>query len=814
MMKKILSLMICIIPSIVGATAKTTFDDWVVNYTCSQTANKLCDGYYKPLTLPPGGIDDGSQPIKVTADAANFIAKGTSIFKGNVVATQGSRLMYADKAEVIHNSTDGELEIISAQGHVKLMQPGFRVDGTKVVAYINENRKTLDDGVYRLYDRHARGTAKSVVILGDSKMSLSNATYTTCAPASNAWHLQANSIDLNKETGRGEAWNAKFYAKDIPIFYFPYINFPIDKRRQTGFLQPIFENSLLNGQTITLPYYFNLAPNYDATVSTSYMTLRSFKFDSIFRYLTKSSNGAINFDFLPDDRAYRALRNEMYANQSFMQSMNPDVAVRRNDLKPRDFRYRFALKNTTYFTRDWLFTVDYTTASDGNYLYDFKPYSASYVTDRDSSIYALQRAVLQNFNRYGILKAQIARYDVFHVVNGPSGTQQLSKMPAIDFNSVDIPLPAGFDFTLNASYINFQSNYIQDSGPSLTYGQRFHVRPALSYPIMRMGWYIIPRAQINYVDYQNLHVSPSDLANGVSPYHPHLTIPMYDLKAGLIFDRNVKFMRRNLLQTLEPQLYYLYVPVKNQNDLPNLDSGLLTFDYNQVFRDNRYTGGDFIGDANQLGMGIASKFFDNETGEEKGMLGVGKIRYFRNQILLLDQELDNTNKEWSPYAFVAKLRLSTDYTIEGNLVTTFRSTDTATFQIQYHPSPVKVINFAYQYVSDSQPDDLTGQLNSNLNQISVSSAWQVSAPWRVLGKVNYDLRFHRYLETIAGFEYHTCCTAMRLVWSRIWMPEITSNHGHDNILRLQIIFKGVGGVGNAPDRYIASVIPGYKASAY
>ncbi len=809
---KVLCLLLITTCCVAKQSKELDFDDWVVSSDCSQGSNILCilcDGSYKPIPLPPYIAGSAGQQIKVTADKAKFVAKGTSVFTGNVIATQNHKAIYADKANVVHD-TNGDLQSISAIGHVKLLQPGVRVDGTKATAYVPQKREVVENAVYRIYAKHARGVARSAVIQNNTKLTLSDATYTTCAPESNAWHLAASTTELNKETGRGEAWNARLYLRNVPVFYFPYVNFPLDKRRQSGFLQPEFENSSLNGKTIIVPYYLNLAPNYDATITGNYMTLRGYKFDNVFRFLTKSSTGELNFDFLPYDRAYRALRNDLYANTAFMTSTNSDTVVRRNDVGNSNFRYRFAAKDVTYFNPNWLLTIDYTDASDGNYLYDFQTESPGYVTDQSSSLYALQRACLQNFNIAGTLRAQVERYQTFHVINGPSGTEQLTKLPAVDFNSTVYTLPGGADVYGWASYINFRPNVIPQSGTALTYGQRFHIRPAIGYPIEHPGWFILPRAQLNYVQYDHLNVSPTDLANGITPRFTQLAIPMFDLKTGMIFERTFAFRNRTVLQTLEPILYYLYVPRKNQNNIPNLDSGLLTFDYNQIYRDNRYTGGDYIGDANQLTLGVETKFFDSDTGAERGKIGLGKIKYFRNTILLLDQELDNTEKHWSPWVFVAQLNIAPDTAVVANLTTKQKTVEIASFQLQYRPSPVRVVNFAYEYVQDTQPDDLTGLLNSNVNQVSISTAWQVAAPWLLLGKINYDLRFHRFLESIAGLEYHTCCTAIRIVWARTWLAEISSNHGHENRLRVQFIFKGLGGIGNAEDRYIATVIPGYQ----
>ncbi len=790
-------------------SADNIFDDWVPAGLCSQHSSILCDGCYDPLVLPNKHDDS---PIEISSDTVNF-SKGISVFKGHVLAEQGKRAIHADAATVKYNSAK-ELEEIRVVGNVKLLQPGIRVDGSKAIAYIQQSREEIINPVYRIYAKHARGQAKSATFTNGNTLTLKDATYTTCAPSSNAWYLAASTTVLNKQTGRGEAWNAALYAKDVPIFYFPYVNFPIDKRRQSGLLQPEFENSSLNGKTLVVPYYWNIAPNYDATITTNYMSSRGFKFDSIFRFLTKNSHGAVDFDFLPNDRAYRALRNSLYADPTFMNSTDSETIVRRNDVGSSNFRYRIAVKDVTYINPCWLFALDFTDASDGNYLYDFQPDSPSYINDKNSSLYALQRASLQNFNRLGTFRALVERHQTFHVINGPSGTEQLTKLPTLDFNSAVFPLYQGFETYVRASFTNFRSNVIPDSGMNLTYGQRTHIRPVLAYPIVKPGWFVIPRAQVNYVQYDHLHVSPVDAANGIQDGHTSIAIPMFDVKTGIILERNTKIRNTPVLQTLEPQIYYLYVPKRNQNHIPNLDSGLLTFDYNQLFRDNRYTGGDFIGDANQLSFGIATKFYHAYTGAEQGFLGLGKIKYFRNVVLLLDQELDKTDKHWSPWALVAKFHINSDFNLEGNMVTTTRSVEIASLQMQYKPNKRNVLNISYEYLKDAQPDDLTGLLNSNLDQVGMSFAWQVTSPLRLLGKLSYDLRFHRYLDSLAGFEYHTCCTALRFVWSREWLSEIADERSHNNIFRLQFIFKGFGSIGNATNRYIASLIPGYQPLSF
>ncbi len=381
------------------------FDDWVISNTCSQNANKLCQGYYRQPDFSKYDTSLGSkQPISITSDEANFVSKGTSVFTGKVVAMQGDKFIYANKATVRHNEKSGDLETITASGKVKILQPGIRVDGKKAIAYVPEDRKVIDAAVFRLYGRRARGVSDQLIIFGADVMQLKEATYTTCAPNSNAWYLQANEINLNKTTGQGEAWHARMYIKDTPVFYWPYVNFPIDDRRQTGFLHPAYESTSNSGKTLILPFYWNIAPNYDSSIVTKYMSLRGFKFDTMTRYLSESSSGNILFDFLPHDRAYQALRNEQYAEPSFMLSMDPLVALRRNDLKPRDYRYTLTFKHNTRFNENLGLHINYTNASDGNYFNDFNSGTWNYAYNQASTIYALQGVALTYNDFFGASK--------------------------------------------------------------------------------------------------------------------------------------------------------------------------------------------------------------------------------------------------------------------------------------------------------------------------------------------------------------------------------------------------------------------------
>ncbi len=782
--------------------AAVEFDDWIISESCSRDANKLCQGYYLQPVFPT--VDPNKQyPVKITSDEASLVSKGTSVFKGNVKATQGDVIIYADEAYVEHDKDSGNLERITLQGAVKIMNPGLRIDGAQGIAFVGADRKKIDRAVYRLYDRHARGTAKNVEVVGSNCMSMQNATYTTCAPCSNTWYLEANKTKFNKVSGRGEAWHSFMYIKDVPVFYWPYVNFPIDKRRQTGFLQPEFENSSQNGATLIVPYYWNIAPNYDLLIRPQYMAKRSWKFDLKFRYLSKSSSGEVLFNFLPHDRAYRALRNEKALDPNFMLSQDSDIALRRNDLKPRDFRYGLTVRDNSRFGRCLSTKINYTTASDGNYFYDF-------TKDPEVQIYALQKGMLEYANSAGNLTLNVQQYQTFHVVDGPSAQEQLSKLPELNFSSVIFVLPGSLRTEGTANFTNFRQRNIADNDKLLSYGERIHARPALYFDITEPGYYFRPRVQLNYVHYSNLRVTAADQAKGIKQQAQSRYIPMYDVDSGLVFERT---WRNSIMQTLEPRLYYLYVPTVSQNDLPVFDSGLMTFDYSQIFRDNRYSGLDRVSESNQIAMGLASKFY-TDNGDEIGMLGIGQIYYFRNVILQLDNELDYTYKKWSPLAAIGRINISSEYNFTLNFVRFRNYADTVSLQLQYRPEVLKVVNFGFTQVHSPYLDELTGRYRESSKQFFVSTAWQTSTSVRLLGKYYYDVRFSRTMEAMAGLEYHTCCTALRFLWSRNWDAKQGLNNVYRNRFYLQFIFKGFAGVGTASDQFLEDMIPGFVGSSY
>ena len=809
------------------------FDDWIVSSSCENRTAKLCHGYYlEPEYQYP--LDDKTEyPTKITSDHSELSSKGASTFYGNVDIQQGNKHLKTDKATIIHNDKSGELETMHAEGNVKITEPDLRIDGSSAIIYQQENRKIIYDPTYRMYSKHARGTADSITILQQTEMALPNASYTTCAPNKNTWHLRAKKTKFDKRTGRGEAWHSWLYIKNFKVFYWPYINFPIDDRRQTGFLMPDLHMGSSNGVSLSTPFYWNMAPNYDAIISPQYMVKRGAKIDSHLRYLTNNSTGEIKFNFLPNDKAYQHFRTKSFANanKNNISAQDPKYL----GLRELNKRYSFSINNKTQFNKQFKAEIDYTHIGDDNYIFDFNgdvmqqnfPLQANsqmqpgYLTPSGTlnPNYAATPAVrqkleLQHSSYLGTITSKLEQYQVLHPFDGPEAYETYRMLPALNFQSSTFDLPHDFDWSFSGNYTNFALRGLAFNAPlytgptALSPGERTHFQPSLRHPFGTQGWFIKPNIQLDTTHYSNMKLSNADLAKHKLTRTTR-NIPIYNVDSGLVFDRHFKINNNSFLQTLEPRAYYLYVPKRAQNLLPIFDSAPIPMDYNQAFTDNRYNGFDRIGEANQLGMGVMSRFLTNSINEEKASIGISRILYFQDRISHLNERINNKAR-WSPMAAVAKYKIRPDWNIEGNVVKEkLNKTNSGSLTLQYITDPTHVVNFGYQFIRNDEIDSKTKK-SSHLRSIQTSSAWEITPKIRLLGGLGHDLNLNRMNNFLLGVEQHNCCTIVRVVWIRNIKP--TSNllfNQYENAISLQFVLKGLTQAGNIDTNQISTIIPGY-----
>ena len=819
--------------------------DWVPRdkLTPAQLAETgpYCAGaYVEPIR--PGMNDPTSK-----SDAPTFIGAKASRYQqeeqiatlaGDVVMRQGSMQIEADEASLYQAENRGELN-----GKVRLRDNGALIVGDHADVQLDTGAAKVDNAEYILHKSRIRGSALYAKRGENAIIRLKDGTYTTCEPNSNAWQLKGNNITLNPATGFGTATNVTLRVKDIPVFYTPYIYFPIDDRRQSGFLPPSFSSSTDTGFMLVTPYYFNLAPNYDATLYPRYMTKRGLLMEGEFRYLTESSEGQFGAAYLND---------------------KDDKRKEQTDYK--DTRYMLNWQHKGGLDSRVLTEVDYTKISDPYYFQDLETEqigveSQDYVNQQGSVTYRGD-----TFNA----KLNAQAYQMATVTQ----ITPYNKLPQITFNGALPYHPGGVNFNYNTELVRFDrdlenGDFINEDGtksPRLdryvtglarANGTRLNVAPSMSLPMTASYGYITPTLKYMYTQYDlDLDgTGKNDIVNaqataakngtiyngGVYKSSQNRSVPIASIDSGLYFDRNTQWFGTNYRQTLEPRAFYLYVPERDQTDIPVFDTGESTFSYGSLWRDNRFSGSDRVGDENKLSLGLTSRWIE-ENGFERQRISVGQAYYFKDrkvQMPDIPENRDDSTSSVSPYALEYAYRFNRDWraTADYNWDPETRSPRSGSAMMHYQPedNPNKVVNIGYRYRNDQvRYNQYTGKWEIGggdfgkkgdpnyikdyykIQQHDFSVIWPIVPQWNVISRWQYDYNRNRTLEAFGGFEYDNCCWKLRLI-NRYWVDndeytqEAPTNEKGDHGLFLQIVLKGLGGVvGTKVESFLDKGIQGYR----
>ena len=804
--------------------------DWVPRekLTAAQLAEvgPYCSGAYIEPTRP--GMNDKTPrdeaPTYVSAKVSRYEQESqVATLAGNVVLRQGSMQVEADEANLHQAENRGELV-----GNVKLRDNGALIVGDHAELQLDNGEAKIENAEYVMHQAQIRGSALYAKRQEDAIIQLKDGTYTRCEPNSNAWVLKGNNIKLNPATGFGTATNATLRVKDIPVFYTPYIYFPIDNRRQSGFLAPSFASSSDTGFTLTTPYYFNLAPNYDATLYPHYMVKRGLLMEGEFRYLTHSSEGQVNAAYLNDK--------------------NDD---RKDFPQYTDTRWLYGWKNVSGLDSRLMAQVDYTRISDPYYFQDLDTSlgigSPTYVNQQGTLTYRGDSYIAR-------LNAQSYQLATVTDVTPYDRLPQLTLDGQLPFN------PGGLNFTYSTEAVRFDRDLDEgfyrrnEDDPNLyarpdtniqglarATGDRFHAEPGISLPMNRSWGFLTPTVKAMYTKYDlDLDGKGKQYIANNQPWlsydsSPDRSLGLAKLDSGLYFDRDTTFAGTKFRQTLEPRAMYLYVPYKDQDNLPTFDTGEFTFSYDSLWRENRFTGRDRIGDANQLSLGLGSRFIEDD-GFERAYIAAGQIYYFSDRRVqlpgLTEDDLRVSGKQnpdadtWrSPYALTGIYRFNHDWyaSSDFNWNPNINHTDNGNLMFHYQPEadPRKVLNAGYRYRADSKRfNPNTGQFEYGSDEYKIeqhdfSFIWPVLPQWAAIGRWQFDYNQSRTLEAFGGFEYDSCCWKLRLI-NRYWVDYdddefITSTSKSDRGVFLQIILKGLGGVvGNQVEGFLDQGIQGYR----
>lgn len=671
-----------------------------------------------------------------------FRGQRRASFTGDVVVTRADQRIEADDAQYDHNTEQLDLD-----GNVFYEEWGLRLLGESADINLAENNGQIKDVEYRIVGDNARGHALEARILSPQISSFDDITFTTCRPGNNDWIISAESLELDQTSGEGKVRNAKLELGGVPVAWLPWATFPIDDRRKSGFLVPSFGTSNSTGLDISVPYYWNIAPQADMEIVPRYMSRRGFMLGADARYLT--DNYRYNFvgEYLPHDRQEGRTRGA------------------------------FAFQMDGWSTPRIESHINFQYASDDDYLDDLGDSLAL------SSKRQLQR--LGEITYHGDDWDVTGRVEHYQTLdkNIPNDQRPYSRLPQV-LLTLDKPNQAyGMTYRMMAEYVYFR----RDEGAD---GQRVDIKPGVSLPFRNSWSYIEPGVNLWLTNY-NLNDTEPGYADNETRF-----VPTVSLDSGMFFDRKSSWFGRSSTVTLEPRLFYLYTPYVDQDDISVFDTTEYDFSFDTLFLDNRFSGPDRVGDANQVTAAVTSRILDDQTGAEVFRVSAGQIYSFIDQRVQLPGIPTNTDNASSFAAEVSAL-LSEHWSTTANLRWNPSNSDSnlGTVRLSYRTPEKRIFNFAYRYRKDI------------LEQTDISARWPLSQNIHVVGRWNYSLQSNVTLDGFAGLEYDTCCWALRAVGR-----SFINNDGDDrsNSLYFQFELKGLTSIGNSIDSLLEDDIAGYK----
>lgn len=775
-----------------------------------QASSPVCLGSYKPLVVTP--LTQADQ-IHIMADNVSLYREKRSTLSGHVEIQQAERVVNAQTAFIYRNTETNKVTKIEFLGNVRYLEPDKLMIARKAVINPQDNSGMTTDVLYRFKSEKkdeplpAWGRASLIQRFANKNYLLHKATYTTCAPQDKAWDIEAGSIELDNEKGMGVARNAKIRIREWPVLYTPYLSFPLNKERKSGFLLPLVGYSNVGGFDFGLPYYWNMATNYDLTLIPHLYSERGVMMGGDFRYLTTNSIGHIGANILPQDRAYSQFLQNNEVEFPWLRSQSTN-------------RWSFDIRQTTQFTSNLQLNVNVQQVSDDYYLQDFSS-NLALLTQRQ----LLRQADLNYTTEHWFFRGMAQSYQTLHPINESPISNVYERLPQLMAHGfyTDLPWHANLNILGQYDQFHWPDRQLDPLAGPQPQGPRFHLNPILSFPHRRPWGYITPSVQVveNRYEVQNNW--------GAIQSENNRTIPRYSLDGGLYFDRNTRLLGSNFIQTLEPRLFYLNVPYQNQTTIPVYDSGNMIFNADQLFRTNRFSGFDRIGDANQLAYALTSRWLSEETGSERLNIAVGQIKYFSKRRVQLCQSvtgfcLDDPNAfgnlssdaPTSPIASRATYHFNPIWGITGDYVwdPATNAANNSDLNLHYQPDPDRIITLGYSYFVNGDMTQVRerGTENNSLHQATLAGAWPLNDKWSAVSAYTHNISKNYSMMTLAGLQYDSCCWAVRALGGRTF-KSLNSRFEpqYNNNIYLQIMLKGLGSVSNSdPSGILSTFIPGYN----
>jgi LPS-assembly protein len=651
-------------------------------------------------TLNPMSQASDMTPAFITADHMEGKKENRIEAVGNAELRKGGRAFFADRLLYQQDS-----KMVYADGSVRIEQDGSTIFGPHLEFNLNTDVGEMTQPSFLLSENDSRGNAESLHIEGKHNFALYNTTYTTCPAGDDDWLLKISELDIDRSTQIGVAHNARVDFMGVPILYTPWMDFALNNGRKTGFLGPETGGTTTGGSEITLPFYWNIAPNYDATFAPRFMAKRGTLYDNEFRYLGSSSYDELHLDVLPQDRI---------AQQS---------------------RIHESLVESRSWGGGFSSTLNLNRVSDDAYFRDL----STSVTNT-SQVNLLREGALNYRGGWWNATTRIQNYQTLQDPAAP----------------VPVPYHLTPQFVVNAqrpldntASVAFAGEYVDFTHPTLINAQRIVLNPSVSLPLLSdPAYYVTPKIGYHYTDYIFGQNNSSGLAN------MSRSLPIFSVDSGMVFERGLSIGGTDYVHTLEPRAYYVYIPYRNQDAIPVFDTVQSDFNFTQMFTENRFIGSDRIGDANQLTLAATSRFFNVESGLEQFRVTLGERFSFAAPRVNLVAPTDTTNK--SDILMNISGRISRVLSLDGMWQYNPSQTHTEMYgtSLHYQPEAGKVINMGYLFTRNT------------LRQIDLSEQLPLAGRWHTVARWNYSLQDKRLVEALAGVEYNQICWGVQIVAQR------------------------------------------------
>lgn len=669
--------------------------------------------------------------------AAPEVVDGTHIDAGSFSARDDESLRFVDDVtlrQADQRLVTGELIYDPATGRVEF--PGWlqysdsliRIEAMRAWYETQRERGRFDTVDFYIVGEDGSGSASTIEMVEPGQAELESFDFTTCDPDRPDWQIRAERVRLDLDESVGRARNARLEFKGVPILYSPWLSFPLSDERKSGFLYPRLGYSGTDGFDVSVPWYWNIAPNQDATFTARGMSRRGAMLGTEYRFLTERHSGQIDLEFMPHDR----------------------IADRDRYFGQFEYRARLAPR--------WRGRVDFRRASDDDYFQDF---GSDLV---DSSVQFLRSSArLSGYGRHWSVEMLA---DDFQVLDDSVSKirEPYRRLPRMRF-VVNRPLYSALEFDLDSELVYFD----RDEGVT---GARMDLHPSLGYNLIRPGWFVRPEVGVRTTAYE---------LDGAEASSPSRTTPIASVDAGMVFERDAANGR---LQTLEPRLFYLYVPYRNQDDIPDFDTGELTFGFSQLFHHNRFSGADRQADANQLTLALTSRWLDAGDGRSLLDASIGQIFYFRDQRVQLP---GTPETEFSQSATVAEMswRPARAIALNAGLQWDSETTETrqAHFGLSYRDENARQVALGYRFRRDS------------IDQADVRFRYPLTRQLNLIGRVTWSFVDDEPLELLGGIEYESCCWALRLT-GRDYVRHRDGERSTAVFVELQL--RGLGSLGRPP----------------